>query len=245
MKPSRGLAGFLFAVVIFGSLLWQRYTVERRAHPVEAGQDTRHPTQQSPVSPVKARLADLKPAPIEIALPHPEGATPTMDQRDDPNGSHAENLPAETSTLSDMPTSPGAFKNVGNETALAFVETALWAAANRDLDSATGMIKWTATGNTQASFLQLPATLQQLAGTPEKLIAMALAHDVGTATDIQMTLHSVYGPSSENIRIRFTQADGSTSETQFLMWRTDSGWRRELGPDAVLISARKLVHEER
>lgn len=243
MKAFLRLAALGFSVAILGILFWQRYALGSRAKPVEAPHSVAQPTQLSPAPPAKARLAENVVPPVETALPEAERANPTTGQRDDPFVSEPKGLQAETSALSEKPTSPSAFKNVGSETAMAVVETALWAASNGDLESSAGMNWWRGGGldYAKASFLRLPPTLQQQAGTPDRLMAMELALDVGAATSIQMTLHSVYGPSAENIRVRFTQADGATSEVQFLMCHTESGWKRELSSWDETMAGQKLV----
>jgi hypothetical protein len=72
------------------------------------------------------------------------------------------------------------WRNAGQGTAPATLETALWAAAAGDVEALSGLLSIDPVVRTKvnAMLLRLPASLRQDYGTPERLIALLAARDV-------------------------------------------------------------------
>jgi hypothetical protein len=125
------------------------------------------------------------------------------------------------------------WQNAGRATPEASLETALWAAANGDIDTLTSMLVFDAEAHDEATalFTQLPANLRQEFGSPERLVAVLAAKDVplGSAA----LLHQYPTPTETKLSVQVFDADGKLKMALLSVRPDDAGWRFVVPANAV------------
>ena len=138
-----------------------------------------------------------------------------------------------------------AFSQAGNATAFDAVETLLWSLANDQPETYASLTAWTWKERAWTEFASTPQPWMMQLGTPERLIAWAFINDFATVGGVQLIEHRIFGPNDEEVRLRLSHGNGSTSEEAFLMRRTDAGWQRVHVPSTVANVAAKLRGEKK
>lgn len=125
------------------------------------------------------------------------------------------------------------WRNVGQATPEAALQTALWAAATGNLDALTGvlMLDEQARSQAAAAFDRLPAPLRGELGTPERLIAFL------TAMDVPLGRASISGeaatPGGMKVTSQLTDAEGRSKAALFTLQSVDERWRLQVPAEAV------------
>ena len=125
------------------------------------------------------------------------------------------------------------WQNVGQGTADATLETALWAAANGELDALAATLALDATGRAEAAalFSRLPASVQAEMATPERMVALLTASDVplGRAA----ILRQQATPDGMDILTQLTDADGHAKTAMFSFKSEGESWRLQVPASVV------------
>lgn len=125
------------------------------------------------------------------------------------------------------------WRNAGRASPEASLETALWAAANGDIDTLTGLLVFDAEARNEATtlFTQIPANLRQEFVSPERLVAVLAAKDVplGSAA----LLNQFPSPTETKLSVQLLDADGMHRMALLSVRRDDSGWRFVVPANAV------------
>lgn len=125
------------------------------------------------------------------------------------------------------------WQNAGRATPEASLETALWAAANGDIDTLTGLLVFDAEARNEATllFAQLPATLRQEFVSPERLVAVLAAKDVplGSAA----ILNQYPTPTETKLSVQVFDAEGKHKMALLSLRPDDAGWRFVVPVNAV------------
>jgi hypothetical protein len=134
--------------------------------------------------------------------------------------------------------------NAGNDTATAGVQTFLWAAANGRLDTTADLICFVWRPGAEQYFSSVPEAVRKELGTPEKLVAAMYQNLLDSVSDIQISRTDIVGPRDVVFRVRLVSEDGSTSEEEFIMRRTNAGWQKQEYPYRVDELGRQLRGEK-
>jgi hypothetical protein len=121
----------------------------------------------------------------------------------------------------------GAMKNRGSATSLSAAESYLYAAGRGDHDSLAALFGFNAS-MPWATRIAYDALMPRLSANAAK--------EVERVSGVQLLERQVFGPNDELVRHRMIRMDGSKVDESFLMLRTDSGWRRDLGVKAYLLA---------
>lgn len=125
------------------------------------------------------------------------------------------------------------WQNAGRATPEASLETALWAAANGDIDTLTGLLVFDAEAHNEATalFSQLPANLRQEFVSPERLIAVLTAKDVPLGS---AALLKEYPTATETrLSVQLFDAEGKHKMALLSVRPDDAGWRFVVPANAV------------
>jgi len=125
------------------------------------------------------------------------------------------------------------WQNAGRATPEASLQTALWAAANGDIDTLTGLLVFDAEAHHEATelFSQLPTNLRQEFVSPERLVAALAAKDVplGTAA----LLNQYPSPTETKLSVQIFDAEGNHKRALLSVRPDEAGWRFVVPVNAV------------
>lgn len=125
------------------------------------------------------------------------------------------------------------WQNVGQGSADAAFETALWAAASGDLDTLTGTLALDAAAHQEAAalFARLPASVQTEMATPERMVAVLTAMDVplGRAA----ILRQQQTPGGKSIVAQLIDPEGRVKTAAFSLRADGDRWQLQV-PASVL-----------
>lgn len=125
------------------------------------------------------------------------------------------------------------WQNAGRTTPEASLETALWAAANGDIDTLTGLLLFDAEARNEAGalFARLPAALQQEFVSPERLVAVLAAKDVplGSAA----ILNQYPTPTETKLSVQVFDTEGKHRMALLSLRPDDAGWKFVVPANAV------------
>jgi hypothetical protein len=145
-------------------------------------------------------------------------------------------LPTATEARLSLATGPvpaDRWRNAGQATAEAAFETALWAAANGDLDALAGVLVFDSAARKEADalFARLPPGARAEMATPEKMIAVLTAMDVplGQAAITRQQA----GSDATTITARLSDATGRTSVALFSLKSDGGRWQLRVPASAV------------
>lgn len=125
------------------------------------------------------------------------------------------------------------WQNAGRATPEASLETALWAAANGDIDTLTGLLVFDAEARNEATalFAQLPANLRQEFVSPERLVAVLAAKDVPLGSAALLNQHPT--PTETKLSVQVLDAEGKHKLALLSVRPDDGGWRFVVPTNAV------------
>lgn len=125
------------------------------------------------------------------------------------------------------------WQNAGRTTPETSLETALWAAANGDIDTLTGLLVFDPEARREATalFTQLPANLRQEFVSPERLVAVLAAKDVplGSAA----LLKQFPTPTETKLSVQVIDAEGKHRMALLSVRPDEGGWRFVVPANAV------------
>jgi hypothetical protein len=158
---------------------------------------------RSELTALKTRLNEMARAPQAAAATRPDDAVP----------------------LKLIPMSE--WKNAGLATPAATLETALWAGAGGDIDTLanTFFLGDRAKERADALFANLSEATRQQYGSPEKLLALMFAREIGVVTGMQVLSQVDRGPEEAMLFMRVGNAEGKTKEEKLPFQLTPGGWR--------------------
>ena len=138
--------------------------------------------------------------------------------------------------------------NRGNKSAVAAVETFLWATVNGQTDACADLIAWrwlSAKGlpseqTVSGMFANVPEPWRQEVKTPERLLALMHQNDLQAIGGFEIVKRAQFTPDSEEIQVRLYDENGNTKVQSMFMRRTESGWKREQWPITIQQIADKL-----
>jgi hypothetical protein len=142
------------------------------------------------------------------------------------------------------------WKNAGNATPAAALETALWAGAGGDIEAFAKMIMLI-DGRTQraaqALWESVPEATRAEYGTPERLIAFLTVKDIplGAVQVRQFNDLQVWpmGPAQQ-MQVMLTQSDGKQKDTSLLLVNPGGGWKLVVMEAVVTKYAAQLKSSE-
>jgi hypothetical protein len=116
------------------------------------------------------------------------------------------------------------WKNAGRATPAAAVETMLWAASRRDLDTMASMIGFDAQlrPSVDQFFAAIPESVRAQHGTVERLVAQSLMKNLPLVA-MRITAEGQSGAAA-SLTVRLQSQDGSTKDLWVSMQRGDAGW---------------------
>ncbi|MDO8545357.1 MAG: hypothetical protein Q7S40_33365 [Opitutaceae bacterium] len=128
-----------------------------------------------------------------------------------------------------------ALKNAGTATPEATAQTLMWAASAGEVDTlaATLVFPPAARAKADAWFATLSDNTRQQYGSPEKLIALMVAKEGAKLGGIQVLGQTPIAPDVMGVRMRFSDVEGNTKDDNFVMHRSDTGWKLVL-PEATV-----------
>lgn len=134
------------------------------------------------------------------------------------------------------------WKNAGKATPEAATETVLWAALGGDVDTLSNSLVFTPSAREKAEawFASLPESTRQQYGSAEKVMALMIAKDAASLSGMQVLGAKEITPDNVGVRIRFASSEGKTKDDNFLMQRSNDGWRLVLPDSAVEKFARQV-----
>lgn len=139
------------------------------------------------------------------------------------------------------PVAASALHDVGDETALAALETYLHAANAGKATELVAMLRWTWRANAHRAFSDIPEPWSEKAGSPEKLIALAEAIAFSRVERVQLCGHVVVSDAEEIYGVRALTADGRSAEHLFWMRWSGGRWLRVMPSTAVARLARMIA----
>ena len=128
------------------------------------------------------------------------------------------------------------WKNAGQATPRATVETALWAAAGGEVDLLAKTLVLDEAARTAAKrFLDgLPQVRQEEYSTPERLIALLAAKELlAGAAEARLAADAPDDTDGERVRVRLRDAGGVTQTANLVLRRESDGWRMVVSERAV------------
>ena len=138
------------------------------------------------------------------------------------------------------------WKNAGRETPAAAMETIYWAALAGELEvlAEALLIPEEDRAKVDAWFAGLSETTRQQYGSPEQLIGLLVAKDAGPLTGMQVLAQNEISDTDVLLRVRFATDDGAVDSADYLLRRTENGWRLVVPADGVEWFARHLQPEK-
>jgi hypothetical protein len=194
----------------------------------------RHDRSSAPESNATAKQDARRPIPT-TSLPSPITRTPFSEP--------VESLPTVAPTpqpaLSSIPSSARhvqELRDVGVGSAIAASETFIWATLERKTDIAADMVIWRFFGDSRtaaAIFSSLPEQWRREVQSPERLMALMHQNENAKFEALEVIGHRTFGPTDEEIIVRWYAPDGSTRDESMLMTKVEGTWRREQQPSAL------------
>jgi hypothetical protein len=125
------------------------------------------------------------------------------------------------------------WQNAGRTTPEASLETALWAAANGDIDTLTSLLVFDAEARHEATalFTQLPSNLRQEFVSPERLVAVLAAKDVPLGSAALLNQYPT--PTETKLSVQVFDAEGKYKLALLSVRPDDGGWRFVVPANAV------------
>ncbi|MDB6095189.1 MAG: hypothetical protein JWM32_2751 [Verrucomicrobia bacterium] len=126
---------------------------------------------------------------------------------------------------------PGHWENRGRATPDAAVETMLWAAAGGDVAALKNTLEFDQASRAQAAAImaKLPETSRRSAGTPEDLLAFAIAGNVPLES-VQPVAQQQSSEDEVVQYMRFRNANGQTRQVYLTLHRAPDGWKLRVPP---------------
>jgi hypothetical protein len=133
-------------------------------------------------------------------------------------------------------------KNLGKATPDAAVQTTLWAASGGDVDVLANGITFTPAGRAKADawFASLSDNTRQQYGSAEKIIALMVAKEGAGLSGMQVLGQKEISATDVGVRVRIANNEGQTKDDNFIMHRTNDGWRMLLSDTVVQKFANKI-----
>jgi hypothetical protein len=124
------------------------------------------------------------------------------------------------------PLSSDHWKNAGNATPAATLETALWAASGGNLDTLAGLLTLdpAAAGKAQEIFNSLPSPAKAEYRSAERLVALLTTKDAPTGS-LQIIGQKQVARDEVAMRVRLQDADGSTKFTTLRLQQANKQWQ--------------------
>ncbi|HEY8993556.1 MAG TPA: hypothetical protein VIM71_02630 [Lacunisphaera sp.] len=125
------------------------------------------------------------------------------------------------------------WQNAGRVTPEATLETALWAAANGDIDTLTDLLVFDGEAHHEATtlFSQLPASLRQEFVSPERLVAALAAKDVPLGSAALLNQYPT--PTETKLSVQMFDAEGKHKMALLSVRPDAAGWRFVVPVNAV------------
>jgi hypothetical protein len=142
-------------------------------------------------------------------------------------------------TMLDTMVPASAWRNVGDKTPEAVVETALWAAAGGEVELLAQSLILDTNARTKAEAILsgLPAETRAFYKTPELLMAFLTAKDIPSSGARILKP----GPEAEGMRtVQLRDAGGQVRQAQLMLRQTAAGWRLVMPEEAVARHAAML-----
>jgi hypothetical protein len=130
--------------------------------------------------------------------------------------------------------------DVGDETAIAAVESLVHATATGKATAVSEMIQWTWRENAHRSFADMPAPWTEKTGSPEKLIGVGEVLAFSRVTRVQVIAHVTISAAEEIFGLRAHFAEGRTTEHLFWMRWAGSRWLR-LEPSTMVVRLARQI----
>ena len=128
-----------------------------------------------------------------------------------------------------------AWKNAGQATPEAAVETMLWAAVGGDVDMLSGAITLppNARAKVEALLARLPEAARAQYRTPEQLMALMLAREAGQVSGMQVLGAQEITADTVLVRVRVGSEGGQTKDDSWPFHRSATGWKLVMPESAV------------
>jgi hypothetical protein len=117
------------------------------------------------------------------------------------------------------------WKNVGNATAAAALETFLWAATHGEIDELAKLVEFVRRPTSAALNGSPTDRARSEYATPEKAAALMYASTTGEAVELRSFPKFVTSPISVIITVRFVTASGGEFGQVFWIMQRPDGWR--------------------
>ena len=229
----RFLAVIISLVAIAGLVLaWQRHTAEELR-----GKIAWQRTQSRELARLKAanqRLVAAQPSAEDLeklladrkAIASLRSEIETMRRRAAAAPNTADGPPAKAApSLTGSLVEYQQWKNVGVATPDAAFETVLWAAAGGEFENVADLLAFDANTRSRAAavFAELPESIRNELGTPERLIALLVADDVplGRAAIVAQ----IPTPTDTKVIAQIFDTDGTQKLAQFSLRVDGNSWR--------------------
>ncbi len=116
------------------------------------------------------------------------------------------------------------WRNVGVATPREALETALWAALGGEIETLATMLEFEPGARAAAERMMAGLPAGGGYGTPERLVALFTARDVG-AGRARLVSETRRGEHEASLRVKLTTADGTARSSTLKMRRAAAGWR--------------------
>jgi hypothetical protein len=230
---TRFIAVIVPLVAIAGLVLtWQHHTTEELR-----GKIARQRTQSRELAKLNAanqRLVTAQPSAEELqklladrkAIARLRADLETMRRRAAAAPNTADGPPAKAApSLTGNLVAYQLWKDVGQATPDATFETVLWAAAGGELGNVADLLAFDANTRSRAAaiFAELPESIRNELGTPERLIALLVADDVplGRASVVAQ----IPTPTDTKVIAQILDTDGTQKLAQFSLRADGNSWR--------------------
>jgi hypothetical protein len=140
-----------------------------------------------------------------------------------------------------VPVSVATLRDVGDETAVAAVESLVLAAASGKATAVSEMIRWTWRENAHRSFADMPPSWTEKTGSPEKLIGVGEVLAFARVARVQVIAHVIVSAAEEIFGLRADFEDGRSTEHLFWMRWAGSRWLRVEPSTMVVRLARQIA----
>jgi hypothetical protein len=237
MRANRGFFVLLvLGAALAGSLAWQRRETLDLREAVARERD--RVAERDRLTAENRRLASIQPSDAEMEalvnrltqVEQLKAQLATLRIREEAAAKSAQSTATRRTTPSlaaaSMPVDR--WQNVGQATAEAAFETALWAAAHGDLDALTNVLAFDAAARAEAAalFAKLPPAAQVEMVTPERMVAVLTAMDVPLGR--AMIVRQEAGQEETSVTARLTDPAGRGTTATFSMKADGDRWQLQV-----------------
>lgn len=150
--------------------------------------------------------------------------------------------PAGTGTIGPGNVPARDWKNAGQRTPEATIETVMWSALGGEVDVLANTLGFTPSARTKADawFAGLSPQVREQYGSPEKVIALMIAKDAANVGGMEVLAQQELTPDNVGVRIRVANDQGQTKDQTYLLNRGGDGWRLMMTDSVVEKFARQL-----